>query len=108
MDIHFCWDKVSSVSINLSHTEKCDCGKKAAAKCCKEVQFTVKISDSQKISAQNSSEKKSSSIKIFNEFASSFSATQSNNLSQNIFAHQVQLPDKSKHPVYLSTHSLLI
>ncbi|MFI5221971.1 MAG: hypothetical protein ACHQK8_06585 [Bacteroidia bacterium] len=110
MDLHFCGDKVTGISVSLLHTDKCKCGKKAAAKCCKEVQVTVKISDSQKITTQNNSEKKSNPVKIYRGFVSSNLSAQFYPVNQNISGTGVpfRLPCKSKLPVYLSIQSLLI
>ena len=51
-DIHWCGNKVRSVSIIKAHGEKCPCGMKMKAGCCKDVHTNIKLSESQKGSSQ--------------------------------------------------------
>lgn len=52
VDAHWCGKKLRIVAIDSVHEKKCPCSKKMSTGCCNDVHVSVKLTDSQKASAQ--------------------------------------------------------
>jgi hypothetical protein len=108
MDLHFCGDKISTVSMQNAPLQKCVCGKMSSSKCCKEIHVEVKLNTSQKASSTLVTTPKITELKLFinNIFSSDLF---SSSLPKNSFVYfdPLRFTSLQKHPVYL-TNSLLL
>lgn len=48
VNLHMCGKKIKVVSINDDHKNQCKCGKKMRKGCCKNISFSIKLSENQK------------------------------------------------------------
>ena len=51
INVHWCGNKVSSITIETTQKNKCACGKKMKQGCCKDTHTLIKLTDNQKVAS---------------------------------------------------------
>lgn len=100
VDAHWCGKKVKIVAIDSSHEKKCPCSKKMSKGCCRDVHFSLKLTDSQKTSTVVTSPSKSFIKLSTATIPCLISLTPKFNFVFNFSKYHAP-PFKSKEPVYL-------